>query len=154
MVRGDLIGSLFYFILSLVAVIESYRLGLGTMSSPQAGFLPFVVSITLGVLSLILLITTIKQKTNPSDQSEFVAFNRRTTVKVTYIVASLFFYALFLHTLGFILVTIILIGFLLGTTGPQKWYTVSIESIAISLIAYVLFDVFLGVQLPKGFLGF
>ena len=38
---GDQISAVFWLIFSIVMSIESYRLGLGSLHFPKAGFLPF-----------------------------------------------------------------------------------------------------------------
>lgn len=154
MISGDRMSGVICLIFSLVAAIESYRLGVGTMNSPKSGLFPLVVSVVLGVFSVALLLSTIKRKPNLIEKSEGITFNRQMMPKTILIVLSLFFYAIFLNTLGFILTTIIQTGFLLGATGTLRKHTVIILAILIVFIAYVIFDVFLGVQLPKGFHGF
>lgn len=154
MQRGDRISGAFWLIFSLVIIIESYKLGLGTLDAPQAGFLPFAASLILGALSFILLINTIGPKSKISEKGEDLKFNRQKLPKILYVVISLFAYVVLLNTLGFILDTMILIGFLLAVVEPQRWYVVITGAISTSLIFYVIFDVFLKVQMPKGFLSF
>lgn len=152
--RGDRISSVFWLIFSSAMAVQSYRLGLGGLHSPQAGFLPFVSSLILGILSLMLLLSDMIGKQKSVGKGEGITFNKQTLVKVFYVIGGLFFYAIFLNTLGFVLVSMILIGFMLGVVAPQKWYVIIIGTISIPTIAYVVFDVSLQVQLPKGFLGF
>lgn len=154
MKKVDLISSTFWLVFSLVVVRESYLLGIGTLRSPQAGFLPFVASIALGTLSLIHLIFTLRLKTKTSENTEDLVFNRLTWPKVLYVAISLFIYAILLNTLGFILNTMLLIGFLLIIVERQRWYVVITGTILPPLIGYLIFDVCLKVQMPKGFLGF
>jgi hypothetical protein len=141
MERGDRISGSFWLIFSLVVAIESYRLGLGTLSSPLTGFLPFVASVALGILSLTLLISN-KLGQKPLEKGEDITFNRQSFPKVAYVAISLFAYGILLAPLGFILDTVILVGF------------VFIGAISAPLISYLIFDVLLKVQLPKGFLSF
>lgn len=47
----DRISGFFWFILSVIIAVESYRLELGTLHSPKAGFLPFLASLALGIFS-------------------------------------------------------------------------------------------------------
>ncbi len=153
MKRGDRIGGAFWLIFSLVVAIESYHLGLGKLSSPRTGFLPFVASIALGILSLALLISNeLGQKSFKKEVD--ITFNKLSLPKVAYVVISLFVYGILLTPLGFILDTIIFVGFLLTAIEPQKWYVVLIGAISAPLISYLIFDILLKVQLPKGLLSF
>lgn len=153
MAKGDRISGIFWLVFSLVMAMESYHLGVGNLHSPQAGFLPFVASITLGILSFFLLLSIKSKKPKFRGETEDITFNRPLLSKVIYVIISLFLYAIFLDALGFVLVSMILIAFMLRVIEPQKWYVVTLGTIFIPIFAYLLFDVFLKVQLPKGFLG-
>ena len=151
--KSDRLSGIVWFFLSLVTAVESYRIGVGNLHSPQAGFLPFVSSIILGILSLILLLSTKGRKQQFSETIEDIAFNMHRVPKVLYVIISLFLYAIFLNVLGFVLVSAILMAVMLRAVEPQKWYVVTIGAILIPIVAYLLFDVFLKVELPKGVLG-
>lgn len=124
------------------------------MHAPQAGFLPFAASIILGILSFILLLSAKQKEGKSGDAIEDITFNRHLLPKVFYVMGALFLYSFFLNTLGFLLASMILIAFMLRAIEPQKWYVVLLGTILIPTSAYILFDIFLKVQLPKGLLGF
>ncbi len=52
------------------------------------------------------------------------------------------------------LASVVLMAFLLWVIEPQKWYVVSLGATLIPLVASLMFERGLGVQLPKGILGF
>lgn len=150
----DFLLGLIWFVFSLIIIVESYRLDVGTLHSPQAGFLPFLASITLAILSLTLFILRILKKVEVQRKEETPSLNIKNLPKVLYVGLSIFIYAILLNYLGFIIDTILFIGFLLVIIEPQKWYTVVIVAFTTSLISYLLFNVLLRVQLPIGPLGF
>ncbi len=154
MAKGDRISGIFGLFFSVGIAIESYRLGVGNLHAPQAGFLPFAASIILGILSFILLLSAKQKEGKSGDAIEDITFNRHLLPKVFYVMGALFLYSFFLNTLGFLLASMILMAFMLRAIEPQKWYVVLLGTILIPISAYILFDVFLKVQLPKGFLGF
>jgi putative tricarboxylic transport membrane protein len=154
MMRGDRISSVFWLIFSTAMAVQAYHLGLGNLHSPQAGFLPFAASLILGSLSLMLLLSDRIRKQKSVEKAKDVTFNKQTLIKVFCVIGGLFFYGIFLNALGFVLITMIFIGFMLGAVAPQKWYVFAIGTISIPILAYLLFGVGLRVQLPKGFLGF
>ena len=154
MEKGNRLSGIFWLFLSVVIAEESYRLGVGNLHSPQAGFLPFVASIVLGILSLLLVLSTRRRGPRGPVEAEDITFNKRLLLKVVWVILSLFLYAIFLDALGFVLVSMILIAFLLRVIEPQKWYGVALGTILIPVFAYLLFDHFLKVQLPKGIFGF
>lgn len=154
MAKSDSMTGFFFLFFSLVIAIESFRLGVGNLHAPQAGFLPFAASIILGILSCILLLSTRRKERQLGEEIEEPTFHRHRISKVFCVIVSLFLYAIFLNALGFLLASMILMAIMLRAIDPQKWYVVTLGTILIPITAYLLFDVFLEVQLPKGFLGF
>ena len=150
---ADRISGFFWFIFSVIIAVQSYYLELGNLHSPKAGFLPFLASSALGILSLVLLLSTaMGRRRIKKDQK--IEFNKERLHKALYALISLFVFALLLNTLGFILSGMIFIFFLVGIVEPQKWYIVVITTILVPLISYMIFAVWLNVQMPKGFLFF
>ena len=63
-------------------------------------------------------------------------------------------YALVLEWLGFLLSTFGLLVFFFRTLQRQSWLVVVTGSLATSLLSYLVFKTWLGVNLPGGLLGF
>jgi hypothetical protein len=70
------------------------------------------------------------------------------------ILAVLFGYSLFLDTLGFLVSTFILLLMLFRFVEPQKWVVAMGGSALASIASYVVFELWLKTQLPRGILGF
>lgn len=86
MSKGDRLSGMFWLVISLVIAVESYRLCVGRLHAPQAGFLPFVASLLLGVLSLSLLFSARrKRKRDASQEREDVTLNTQLLPKVLYV---------------------------------------------------------------------
>ena len=68
--------------------------------------------------------------------------------------AALFAYALLMKPLGFLLCTVVFIGFLLRAVAPQRWPVVILGAIGAALGAFAIFEVWLKTQLPQGPWGF
>jgi hypothetical protein len=109
---------------------------------------------TLGILSLLLLLSTAGQKERRTGRAGDLSFNRPRLSKVFYILTSLFVYALLLSSLGFILCTAIFIGFLLVAIERQRWPVVISTAVLVPFISYLIFDIWLKMNLPKGFLSY
>ena len=67
---------------------------------------------------------------------------------------SLFAYILLWPILGFLLSTVTLLFFLFRTVEPQPWKVTIGGSLLIPAAFYVLFEMWLKMQLPKGMSGF
>jgi putative tricarboxylic transport membrane protein len=150
--RADRISGIFWLLFSALVIIESYRLGLGTLHQPGPGFLFFWASIALGIMALVVLIRAwINQK---AGEPKISIFGTQNTRKIILVLISLFLYAILMETLGFILVTLLLFIFLLGIIEKKKWWFTVFVSVVVTVIAYLIFEIWLKSQLPKGLLGF
>jgi putative tricarboxylic transport membrane protein len=74
--------------------------------------------------------------------------------KVVLVLSLLLIYALLLPILGYLIATFGLIIFLFGIVGKTKIWIKIVAGIITVLATYMVFCVWLEVQLPKGILGF
>jgi putative tricarboxylic transport membrane protein len=133
-------------------IIQSYRLGLGTLHKPGPGFLFFWVNIILAIMSLVVLIRAWAGKKQEGPQHAI--FGRQNLPKIIFVMVSLFLYALFMEAVGFLPITLLLFIYLLGIIEKKKWYYTLFVSIVVTVISYLIFETWLQSQLPKGLLGF
>jgi putative tricarboxylic transport membrane protein len=150
--KADCISSIFWLIFSLIVSIESYRVGLGTLHKPGPGFLFFWTSVFLGIMSLVTLVRA--WRTKKTGEPEIPIFGKLNITKIILVLISVFLYALFMETLGFILVTLLFFIFLLRVIEKKSWLLTIFVSVTVSAIAYLIFETWLKCQLPKGFLMF
>ena len=59
-----------------------------------------------------------------------------------------------MERLGFLIVTLLLFIFLLGVIEKKRWWFAVLVSLAVTALSYLLFEVGLQSQLPKGLLEF
>ncbi len=150
--RVDRISGVFWLCFAIFAVIESKRLGLGTLHQPGPGFLFFWVNIVLGIMALVVLIRAwAGKKTEGPGQAIFGGQN---ISKIIFVMLSLFIYVLLMETVGFIPVTLLLFIFLLGIVEKKRWFFTIFMSVVVTVIAYLIFETWLQSQLPRGLLGF
>jgi putative tricarboxylic transport membrane protein len=151
--KADRISGAFWFVFGVFVTIESYRMGLGTLRRPGPGFLFFWAGILMAILSLIVLSRAWADSRREALPTKAI-FGPIDFLKIALVSASVFLYALFMERLGFIPVTLILLLFLLGVI-ERKGITLSVFiSVVVTAAAYLIFEVLLHSQLPKGFLGF
>lgn len=147
---SDIWSSSFWLLFSILLFIESYKLGIGKYYDPGPGFLPFLIGVAFGILSLGLLMMTLRTK-RQCLKGEILQEVRWTNV--TFILASMLTYGFFLEKLGFVASTFVFIGALLWIIERKKWYIVIIIASITALLSYVVFELFLHAHLPKGIFG-
>jgi len=147
----DRISSLVWLIFAIAISIESLRLPIGAWRDPGPGFLPLATGILLGVLSIVNYYRPRQGKGSPPGDSWY---SPKGWPKLVLVTISLFVYILLWPLLGFLLSTVALLFFLFRTVEPQTWKVTIGGSLLIPAAFYILFEVWLKMQLPKGMPGF
>jgi putative tricarboxylic transport membrane protein len=143
-------GSLFFFILLAGAIcLESYKLGLGSLSEPAPGLFPFLTGVTLGFLSFLWLVINFLPGGPWGWLKISISWGRAVPM-----LGGLFLYSILLNFLGFALATFLLILALLKGIERKSWVSSGLVALGISIFSYIVFRIWLRVQLPEGFLGF
>lgn len=135
---------LVWLFLSLLLGIKSVQLGLGAVSSPGPGFIPFLLALCLFSLSLLLLI----QASLLSKEKVALKWNLR--MSVFYVVFSIGVYVFFFKKIGFLLSTFLLMTFLFRWMGTKRWLWALGKAILVTLLSYLFFGVILQLNLPAG----
>ena len=153
MERFDWKISFIWMALGVVQCIESWRIGLGSVSEPAMGFIPFVLGMVIIGLSAVLLAESslAMKKTSGRGIRLWAGVNWKGIAWVTVLLLG---YSLFLSRLGFLLATFFLMVFLLRTSGPLKWWVTLLIALLTSVLTYWVFGVWLSVPFPRGLLSF
>jgi putative tricarboxylic transport membrane protein len=148
--KAYLIANLVWIALAVAVCVESVRLKVGSLRAPGPAFLPFFAAVLLGILSLISLIQTWREK----EESGAGVWSGTPLVKIGLLVGVLFLYTAVLKVLGFLLATFLLLLFLFRVVEPLRWKTILLVTAVTMGGIYLLFGVLIESSLPKGFLGF
>ena len=138
--------------LVLLAGIITLYLSLGSMDDPQAANFPKVIIIIMGVLSALLLLQSLILKQTKNNQGAGFPFGRFLICFFMIII-----YFIFMETLGFYLsafLFFVLVTCILGSsdlTARTAVMRVIIGSVFTGIL-FLLFNVLLAVQTPKGLL--
>ena len=150
--KADRISGFFWLFFSVFGSYHSYKLGLGSLHQPGPGFLFFWTGIIVALLSASLIVRTFRRQTGGSEAASFPG--RWRVSKVVFVLIALFVYALLMERLGFVIVTLLLFLFLLGIVEKKRWLFSVPVSFAVTILSYLVFEVALQSQLPKGLLEF
>lgn len=141
-------SGLFWVFLGSLTCITAYRFGLGTMSNPGPGFLPFAWGLVMIMLSAALFIQAMRSEAGGEREVLQIGNGRILLSIVCFIL-----YALAFRRVGFILTTFVLVISLLQIYEKKSWLTSLVISAITVFVSYMIFVVWLKVQLPKGLLG-
>ena len=152
MFNNDQVSSSAWFFIGLLILVFSVPYGVGEIHAPGTGFMPFYTGMAISLLSALIFLEATKAKKNGVKWENPLKGAR--WGKPLIALVALMVYALFLETLGFLVSTALLVGFLMRAIQPQKWITVFLGAFLSSVICYLIFRVWLKTQLPAGFLQF
>ncbi len=153
MKKTFLINDIFWMTLALFACLGGLKLGFGTFHQPQAGFMPFLAGLLLGLLALVDLISGLLTQWK-REKGDKEIWSEIGWGKITITLAVLFIYTALFSVLGFIIGTILLLLFLFRLMEPRRWWIVLIASLVTTGLFYIGFKIGLDSQLPRGLLGF
>ncbi len=147
------ISNLVWIGFAAIVCFGGLKLGFGSFHQPQAGFMPFLSGLVLGLLALVDLISGVLNhwKGEKADREIWANIHWG---KLLLTLVILFIYTVFFNTLGFIIATVLLLLFLYRVMEPRPWWVVVVASIITTGLFYVGFKIGLESQLPGGFLGF
>ena len=143
--------AIFFLLLSIYVSKVSFELGLGTLSKPGSGFISFWSGITLGLLTIMMVIqnTWLRQKGPTKEKKEKTKWKT-----VILALAALFACIFILEPLGFIVSSTLFVGFLFKGIEKKGWLVTIVASLLMTFISYYIFKVLLQAELPRGILGF
>jgi hypothetical protein len=154
--RCDHLSCIFWLGISILVCVESIRSDLGTLRLPGPGFFPFVLGVLIATCAIILMINSrISSGVNWKRESKVRDLWKSLEWKrVVLALSSLFLYIGLLQVMGYFITTFALMTFLLCIMGRSKVVIQGMIALIIVSVSYLIFDVLLDVQLPKGIFGF
>ena len=148
----DIFSSLFLLAFAVFIAIESCRLGLGEWNSPGAGYFSLGAATLLGVTSLSVFAKGLRKRS--AKENAISGAEQFQSKNVVFVLGGMIVYALLFDKAGFILCTFLMITFFLRAVFPQRWFVTLSTAFFCAVGSYLLFNVLLGAELPKGVLGF
>jgi putative tricarboxylic transport membrane protein len=137
-------------VFSFLTAYWAWKIPLGSAHRPGPGFFPLLLSFVLAFLAFLLLIAAWIEKLRAKPAE--APLTRREARKPLYILVVLLIYAASFQGLGFLLSTFLFLVLLKPVVG-KKWPYVLTGAALATILSYLVFEVGLQSQLPKGFLG-
>lgn len=150
--KKEQISSIFFLLFSVFICFFSYKLSIGSIKNPGAGFFPFYLGIILGLLSINNFAKAIAQ-TKKAVETIMTLDTDINWKNIIFTVVVLFSYPLLLDILGFLLSTFLFTVLFLRFINPQRWLVVLGMGGAVAIIFYFVFQYWLKIQFPSGIFG-
>lgn len=148
------VGGISWILVGILVSIHAYQLGLGHYWQPGPGFIFFWAGLLLIIFGSVDLGQMWIQMPRAGTKQESI-WSGTLWPKVLLVLISMSAYVYFLEILGFYASTFILMIFLFkGVETNTKWWIAIAGAVVTLLVSFGVFEVWLQVPLPKGFLGF
>ncbi|MDI6726487.1 MAG: tripartite tricarboxylate transporter TctB family protein [Smithellaceae bacterium] len=151
--KGDRIFGVICLGLSLWLILEANRFDYIVRYTPGPGFLPFWLGISLGLLSLYLIVKTFLRK-NSKDYDTGRLPGRKSLHRVGFILLFLAGFTFFMTTLGFTLTVLFTVALMLLLLENYSIWKSMMYGLMFSGFTFLIFRYWLEVDLPKGLVGF
>jgi putative tricarboxylic transport membrane protein len=152
MKHPDQYASLFCLILGGGTTASSFYYGVGSLSDPGPAFITFLAGTSLMILSTTLFITSGTNREGGGGLR--LLWQGRRVKKILYVMGLLAVYTFIINLLGFLICTFALLALLLRVQVTYSKKKIFLLSAVTTIAAFIIFDKWLGVQLPRGLLGY
>ncbi len=152
MKNRDVTSSIVWMVLGGLFVAGALQQGLMRKDVPGPGFLPFFSGLALIFFSLFVLVPALGQKRKAGGAVFFPEPD--SFRKLLLAVIALFAFGFALDYAGYLLTTFLFMFFIVRLMKPKGWRTTTLVALLTAVLSYLLFVVFLEVQLPPGPFGF
>jgi len=150
--RRDIWSSLVWLGVGIAYLVGSLGAGLFRKGIPGPGFLPFIIALSLIVLSFMVFFPALSRKKDDAIEVEDFFPEKESFKKVLFGLIALFAYGFALEYTGYIIATFVFMIFTSRIMERGKWTGPLIMAVLTAVLSYLLF-VSLEVQLPRGVLG-
>ena len=152
MSRRDIWSGLVWAGVGIIFGVGSLRAGLFIKGIPGPGFLPFIIALSLIVLSFMAFFPALSRKKEDAAEVENFFPEKESFKKVLLGLMALFAYGFALEYTGYLITTFVFMIFTSRIMERGKWTGPLIMAVLTAVLSYLLF-VSLEVQLPRGVLG-
>jgi hypothetical protein len=143
----DLAVAVIIFALGALVAYDSYRLGASWASDgPQAGYFPFYIGALLCICSTVVFVQALLRL--KTDRAPFVGKAQFRQVLVILLPSTVYVFGVWL--IGIYISSALFIGLFMRFAGRYSWLRSAGVGLAVAVIAFVLFEMWFKIPLPKG----
>jgi hypothetical protein len=158
--KKEIIGALFFVCFGLFLGWQSFKYQIWGHIGPRAGFFPLAIAIIIVVLSLIIIVKALLNRSDviksQAREEEQIRMAKETAVvnyrKIAYYVILAALFALLLTSVGFVITSFAYLLLMLKLVEKMNWKRSILWTSVSIAVSYLLFVRALDVQLPQGIL--
>ena len=140
-----------WVVLGAFFCLLSWRISIGSFREPGPGFVAMASGISLIIIGLIMMLLRAFSKSSPAvGETRSQPILRLPRARLMYTVILLVGYALFLELLGYLAATFLIMVGLFFDRGANRLLPSVLASLVTVGATYLLFEVWLRCQLPRG----
>jgi hypothetical protein len=152
--QTDMSEGIFWIIIGGIICFLALQYGLGSFRAPAPGFVAFLSGILIGGVGAVMTVSKSLSRgpargATPGAGLGIPAISLK---RLAYTMMFLIAYAILMDPLGYILSTFLAMFGLFFDWKKKNWLGSAFFSITVSLISYLVFEVWLRCQLPRGIL--
>ena len=148
--RGSLLSSILLMCIGIFYLVSASRYDFGRLPDPKAGFFPTIAGIAFVLLSVSLLLVSVRSRGRGVPDAEREALTLRRLFPAILVLGGVVIHILVVETVGFLLASTALMMFLMWVRGARNWVVTTVMSAATSGVLYWLFWVVMRVPIPRG----
>lgn len=146
-VTVDFAVAVIIFALGAIVVYESYRLGSSWGSDgPEAGYFPFYIGLLICICAVVVFGQSLLRLR--SDARVFV--ERGQLKQVMIVLLPTVAYVLGVQLIGIYVSALVFISLFMRFVGKYSWLRSVLVGLGVSVVAFLLFEVWFKIPLPKG----
>ena len=135
------------FALGALVAYDSFRLGSGWASDgPQSGYFPFYIGLFICICSTVVLAQGLLRRN--TDQQVFVTVSQVKQVLVILLPSTV--YVLGVQLIGIYVSSALFIALFMRIAGKYSWIRSVAVGAGVSVSAFVMFEIWFKIPLPKG----
>jgi hypothetical protein len=135
------------FLFGAVVVFDSYRVGARWgEDGPQAGYFPFYVGLLICFASVTILVSALRDPALAA--KSFVS--REALKKILTVLVPTVAYVALIKYLGFYVASTVYIAYFMWALGKYPWIKIVPVAVGVSVVFFLIFEVWFQVPLPKG----
>ena len=141
----------FWIGMGVLICLLAWKSKIGFFREPGPGFVAFISGIFVSMIGLVMGLSELLSKISLRSSTDLnQTFSIASWPRLIYTMVLLLSYALLLNTLGYILTTFLVMWGLFYDREKSRWVSSGLASLASVGVTYLVFQVWLRCQFPRG----